>query len=1041
MGELRVLPAGTQLGRFVVESLLGSGGMGAVYRARDPYLDRAIALKVLRSPDNVGELRLVREAQALAKLGHPNVVSVHDVGTADGQVFIAMELVEGQTLAAHLAERKRGWREILELYLQAGRGLAAAHARSIVHRDFKPANVLVDGEGRVRVTDFGLAQMGEPAAGAQDRVEVPLALGSAETVPGDSSQVDWSPDLALRIGPLVGHLTQAGAVIGTPRYMAPEQRERHPATSRSDQYAFCLSLWEALHGAAPPARGAGVPARLTRALEAGLSSDPAARHGSMTELLRILDASARRRGRLGLVVALAAIAVAAVVAFELAPRPRRPLVATETHRQLTFSGDAGFGELSPDGRTLAYVTGEKPRETLVVQDLASGRAENISWWHAIWVVRWSPDGSRLLVEGTSDDGWGIFVLSKAGGARRRFVGSCRPRAWSPDGTAYLAACTSKQLSIVDLATGEERDLPVELPSAFIDSADWSPATGRIALLTVEKQGYALWTMAPDGTELTKVFDDHDSSRVGDVRWMAGGDTLVYMRWRHGTAELAAVKVTSRGGEETGVLLRDIGDGFSLSADGTRLSYGRGVGRRSLVRLERGPDGKRRAHPLFTGTQQQGDIACSPDGAQIAFTLGAEGAYHIYVVPAGGGAAREVTTPPLMFPGIAWSPDSRSIVYTTQRDSGGELWRVEVATGAGTLLATDVSDGPSVAWAPARSIIYSAHGNQNLWVLDPETATKRTLVPEDPGGWLAYPISSPDGRRVAVLWNRGIRGVPEAIWAFSLDDGSSTQRNKDDVAPLAWPRDDALYAMKGPRGPWTDSLVVLPSDGAKAAPLLDDPALRLHVTETGHGMSLCVVPGTDDLVISEDASQADVWLTGTFAPEAVATSSLPPVDPNVPAGFPAVPHPTPVNLGFEDDGEGIPAGWHMSEGTSWQASARSSDEQPREGRRCLRLDGGKRGSADVRQDVDARPWRGQRVRLRAAVRAERAAGATARLLMQVERDTGEVDTADPAPITAAAWSQTEVDLDVAADADFLTIGMALDGAGVAWLDDVRLDRAP
>jgi eukaryotic-like serine/threonine-protein kinase len=165
------LECGTSVGRYVLLQPIGQGGMGIVYGAYDPELDRKVALKVLhrdqshRDNDTQGALRLVREARAMASSSHPNVVSVHDVGTVRGRVFIAMELVDGQSLTQWLAAQPRPWREVVRVFVEAGRGLAAAHTVGMVHRDFKPDNVLVGKDGRVRVTDFGLAyQVGRGGA-------------------------------------------------------------------------------------------------------------------------------------------------------------------------------------------------------------------------------------------------------------------------------------------------------------------------------------------------------------------------------------------------------------------------------------------------------------------------------------------------------------------------------------------------------------------------------------------------------------------------------------------------------------------------------------------------------------------------------------------------------------------------------------------------------------------------------------------------------------------------------------------------------------
>lgn len=315
---------GTAVGRFVIEDKLGEGGMGIVFAAHDPELDRRVAIKLLRPSTGSAQAtldrssRLQREAQAMARLSHPNVVSVYDVGVDGEQIFIAMELVDGSSLRQWQGQAQRSWREILAVYLQAGRGLEAGHEVGLVHLDFKPDNVLVSQDGLARVADFGLARSVEP----------PAAVDSED-------------------GP--------STAAGTPRYMAPEQWRGRRADARTDQFAFCVALWEALyrehpfdlatrqpagddtltdsqianlpvhsrcldeywcrsllgHRRAPP-RGSPVPAQVGRVLARGLASDPDARHPDTGALLDQLAAVLRpRRGRW---LAISAVAVAGAAA-------------------------------------------------------------------------------------------------------------------------------------------------------------------------------------------------------------------------------------------------------------------------------------------------------------------------------------------------------------------------------------------------------------------------------------------------------------------------------------------------------------------------------------------------------------------------------------------------------------------------------------------------------------------------------------------------------------------------------------------------------
>ncbi|MBA3396255.1 MAG: serine/threonine protein kinase [Deltaproteobacteria bacterium] len=214
------LPHGGALGRYVIKDVLGSGGMGVVYRAHDPELGRLVALKVVRPGKGEGTKsesrgRLVREAQAMARVAHPNVIVVHDAGSIGDDVFVAMELVDGEDLGSWQTT-PHPWREVVDVYLQAARGLAAAHRAGLVHRDFKPANTLVGRDGRVRVLDFGLAR----------------------TLDGDSL-AETAPAGA---GVAVTALTQTGAVMGTPQFMSPEQHLGKLADARSDQFSLCVAV-------------------------------------------------------------------------------------------------------------------------------------------------------------------------------------------------------------------------------------------------------------------------------------------------------------------------------------------------------------------------------------------------------------------------------------------------------------------------------------------------------------------------------------------------------------------------------------------------------------------------------------------------------------------------------------------------------------------------------------------------------------------------------------------------------------------------------
>jgi len=417
--EAHALP--NRIGRFAVLQLLGSGGMGLVCAAYDAELDRKVAIKLLRpqiaqsGKSNLAQARLLREAQALARLAHPNIVTVHEVGTFGDQVFIAMEFLYGVTLKQWLRRARRPWRRVLDVFIQAGHGLAAAHSAGLIHRDFKPDNVMVTEDPRngrverVRVFDFGVVQESREAAlrySSQNnlmrtpspdgrRVSTPepeprqlhrsgddLALRTGETDPlrtpaeplrramsrslppqepgHRESQEATPPTTAVCPGPpdsasLHGDeiyttgLTKAGALVGTPLYMAPEQYEQ-VADARSDQFSFCAALYEALYRRRPfggdtpariqqakragtvrrPPRNNDVPAWLHRIVMRGLQAEPGRRYPTMEALLADLERD-RSRGRplavLALAAALGLFVLGGALAWSVAPGRPEPCAA------------------------------------------------------------------------------------------------------------------------------------------------------------------------------------------------------------------------------------------------------------------------------------------------------------------------------------------------------------------------------------------------------------------------------------------------------------------------------------------------------------------------------------------------------------------------------------------------------------------------------------------------------------------------------------------------------------------------------------------
>jgi WD40 repeat protein/predicted Ser/Thr protein kinase len=511
-----------KIGRFTIVRKLGAGGMGVVYVAYDEQLDRRVAVKLLRNtvatPEAQG--RLEREAQAMARLSHPNVVTVHEVGRHDEQVFVAMEFVDGEDLRQWLARQKRDWREVLAVFLQAGEGLAAAHEGGIVHRDFKPDNVLVGNDGRVRVADFGLANSfhapPEPA-------EMPMATDSQRSRLGVS-------------------LTRTGAVVGTPAYMAPEQFRGAAIDAQADQFSFCVALWEGLYGARPfagrtllelsmaissgevsePPPDSAVPTWLREVMRRSFASDPSARWTSMREMLDVLarDPEARRR-RVALVLGLSLTVLGLVggligfAASELRRNARQRYWNSLTEQLLDIERERGLAQANDDARRARDATRmnvvrsyrskhevvehHDPTVAVALLREVEGEARNDAEWistanellgqplaHAVLLghrdaivpVVFSPDGTALYTG--SEDGevrrWA--VPSGVGELIVTHDKSVSELALSPDGRLLASSAHDGSVRLWSADSGESREL--EPHRLAVMSVAFSPDGRRLA---------------------------------------------------------------------------------------------------------------------------------------------------------------------------------------------------------------------------------------------------------------------------------------------------------------------------------------------------------------------------------------------------------------------------------------------------------------------------------------------------------------------------------------------------------------------------------
>lgn len=595
------------IGRFRVLGAIGMGGSGVVLAAHDPELDRAVALKIVAAADPDAQRTLLHEARAAARLAHEHVVAIYDVGVVGDRVWIAMERVDGADLDAWLAT-PRPLSLILDVFAKAGRGLAVAHRAGIVHRDFKPANVLVGHDGRVRVADFGLARL---EGGADEASSTDTALATPS-------------------------VTQS-APAGTPAYMAPEQLAGEPVGPAADQFAFCAALYRAITAQHPfagdgPAswlaemnddrvrawpRGRRGPGWLQRLVERGLRRHPRERFASMDALLLALD---RGRGRpalvrrwTGLGLAAAAVAVVALV-WTSAPehrgwRGRAPAPAAQRASAPTPAGLAPLREqrvtanasdnnvlsaaISPDGQRIAWTD---KRGKLFVRVLETGEIRAITApggarpiaagvdLHPV-SLDWTPDGTRLVFAEREGDDVSLWSVSMLGGAPSKLAAGCQLAAVQRiDGRIACVANGGRAIEIVDGRGGRSRVAEVRGEyDAFVALA-WSPDGQHLAYAVVRwvsrTRRMAIETVpTAGGAPRTVVDDERLLNAVGwtALAWLADGRLLYALsdKEARSTARLWARPVHGDGSPGEPSLVGTVeGIPFSLSVttDGARLAY-------------------------------------------------------------------------------------------------------------------------------------------------------------------------------------------------------------------------------------------------------------------------------------------------------------------------------------------------------------------------------------------------------------------------------------------------------------------------------------
>jgi Tol biopolymer transport system component len=728
------LVRGTRLGPYEVLAPLGSGGMGEVYRARDERLGREVAVKVLTADSSSDPERLRRfeqEARAVGALNHPNLLAVFDTGEEEGRPFVVFELLEGVTLRQRMGPGALAVGKALDYAIQIARGLAAAHERGIVHRDLKPENLFVTKDGRLKILDFGLAKLSDPAE--RDR-----KLEKAETRTA----------------------TAPGLILGTVGYMSPEQVRGKPADARSDLFSLGTILYEMLSGRRafegatatdtlgailtrdPPeiTTSTGVlPAGLERVVRRCLEKDPEERLQSARDVAFALEALSgprpgtelgvavrRRRRRLLAGAALVAAAAAGLAAAAWLARRTPNLSPPRVVALTSLRGVEGWPTFSPDGEQVAFAWGGEKSDNLDIYLTMVGSPEvrRLTTDPAVELApSWSPDGRQIAFlrgrfEGTPQYPWGyatIYLVSPLGGSARKLsdfpAANGEPTSWSPDGR-WLAATRSPSTDrglegvyLVPVQGGEPRRLA--LPKAdIIYGPAFSPDGRQLAYKPCSGTSCSLDVVALDADYMPKGPPRRliqPTSRLGTGHaWTRDGKSLVYALG----FELWRVRVAGDRPPERIELVAGVQAALPATvASRDRLAFARGAVEVDIYRFEAG----RPSEPVVASSLTPDlNPDFSPDGRRLAFESERSAAgYEIWLAEADGSNPVQLTHGPGQYQGgPRWSPDGRQIAFSSQgADGHWDVWTIDADGGTPRRLTQDAGEEIARSWSRDGRFVY------------------------------------------------------------------------------------------------------------------------------------------------------------------------------------------------------------------------------------------------------------------------------------------------------------------------------------------------
>jgi eukaryotic-like serine/threonine-protein kinase len=784
---------GTTLGGYEIVAILGAGGMGDVYRARDTRLGREVALKILPPHLTHDASRVARfrsEARAASALNHPNAVTIYEIGNDAGTWFIATELIEGVTLRQRLQAGRLVREEAISIALQCASSLEATHRAGVIHRDIKPENIMLRPDGLVKVVDFGLARMLEPRA----------------------------DDLLER--------TQTGSVMGTPRYMSPEQARGEKLDARSDIFSLGAVLFEMVCGypAFPGASTAEVFAALLAAppdprdagplrdvLSRALQKDAAARYASMAEFaadIRRIDprrespphlwrAGAFRAAvlRSAAAKAVLGVAIAGVLAIfawswlsHTSPEPVLDVVPLTT-----FEGAKDYPAFAPDGNHIAFSWRPSPKDAqdIYVKPVEGGEPRQLTFGAQEDVLpSWSPDGSfiafcRRVPGQTGYDSrahvqTGIYIVPANGGAERRVGQGWGGVSWSADGRKLVSGEVadgvpdSGGLDLFDIDSGHR----TRLTTQGVDSLPAFSPDGKWVAFRRELTGYAqeLFVMPASGGQARQLTSD--ARPIEGITWTADSREIVFASTRK-PVEGSLWRVSVSGGQPVAISasLYSVSYANIARRQGRRLAFNE-AWTDSNIHLWTGSGAPGSGAPwrfgeptaIINSTRADHSPAISPDGERIAFVSDRTGNEEIWVSRADGSKSMQLTSFGKDSAGSPrWSPDGRRLAFDVWTSGEASVFIIDSHGGAPRRLSSERFESWIPAWSHDGGRIYFTSrrsGTREIWAMP---ATGGAVFQVTHGG-ADEGRPSPDGRTVyytkstsagcCTLWSVPVGGGPE-----------------------------------------------------------------------------------------------------------------------------------------------------------------------------------------------------------------------------------------------------------------------------------------